>query len=89
MCRKCKGVKGITLISLVITIIVLIILASVSINAVLSDNGLLKRAQEAKEEYEKATAKEELNLIIASMRIEKSNKEFTMQTIVDELGIYI
>ena len=39
--------KGITLIALVVTITVLIILATVSVNTVLGDNGIIKRAQKA------------------------------------------
>ena len=40
--------KGITLIALVVTIVVLLILAGVSINLVLGDNGIVKKAQDAK-----------------------------------------
>ena len=43
-----KSKKGITLVALVVTIIVLLILAGVSINLVLGDNGIVKRAQDAK-----------------------------------------
>ena len=50
---KTKGNKGITLIALVITIIVLLILAGVTIAALSGDNGILKRAAEAKQETEK------------------------------------
>ena len=39
--------KGITLIALVVTVVVLIILAGVSINAVLGDNGIIKKANQA------------------------------------------
>ncbi len=45
-----KSNKGITLIALVITIIVLLILAGVTIAALSGDNGILKRAAEAKEQ---------------------------------------
>ena len=45
-----KSNKGITLIALVITIIVLLILAGVTIAALSGDNGILKRATEAKEQ---------------------------------------
>ena len=45
-----KNNKGITLIALVITIIVLLILAGVTIAALSGDNGILKRATEAKEQ---------------------------------------
>ena len=47
---KTKSNKGITLIALVITIIVLLILAGVTIVALSGDNGILKRAAEAKEQ---------------------------------------
>ena len=47
---KTKGNKGITLIALVITIIVLLILAGVTIAALSGDNGILRRATEAKEQ---------------------------------------
>ena len=47
---KTKSNKGITLIALVITVIVLLILAAVTINALSGDNGILKRAKDAKEQ---------------------------------------
>ena len=47
---KTKSNKGITLIALVITIIVLLILAGVTIAVLSGDNGILKRATEAKEQ---------------------------------------
>ena len=50
--------KGITLIALVVTIVVLIILATVSINTVLGDNGIISRAQTAKDTHEKGKADE-------------------------------
>ena len=43
-----KKQKGITLVALVVTIVVLLILAGVSINLVLGDNEIVKKAQEAK-----------------------------------------
>lgn len=51
---KFKGQKGITLIALVVTIVVLLILAGVSINAVFSDNGIIKRANSAQEKIDRA-----------------------------------
>ena len=41
--------RGITLVALVITIVILIILATVTINAVFGDNGLIKQAELAKD----------------------------------------
>ena len=43
---KTKEIKGITLVALVITIVVLLILAGVSINTVLGDDGIIKKAKE-------------------------------------------
>ena len=57
-----KKNKGITLIALVVTIIVLLILAGVTIVALSGDNGILTRAQEAKEKTEEAAKREEAEL---------------------------
>ena len=57
-----KEANGITLIALVVTIVVLIILATVSINLVLGDNGIISQAQEAKEVTRGASAKEEIDI---------------------------
>ena len=53
--------KGITLIALVITIIILLILATISIQS-LTNTGLFKRAQEAKNAMENAEAEQALIL---------------------------
>ena len=50
--------KGITLIALVVTIVVLIILATISINAVLGQNGIINKAKQAKSVYEASRANE-------------------------------
>ena len=47
--------KGITLIALVVTIVVLLILAGVSINAIFSENGIIKRAQDTQNKMDQAT----------------------------------
>jgi len=54
--------KGITLIALVVTIVVLIILATVSILAVFGDNGIIARAQTAKDTHERGK-KDETNTL--------------------------
>lgn len=51
--------QGITLIALVITVIVLLILAGVTIATLTGDNGILTRAQEAKNKTEQAQKEEE------------------------------
>src|SRR5699024_6629716 len=57
--KVAKEKNGITLIALVITIIVLLILAGVSIATLTGDNGILTRAQEAKNKTEEAQKDEE------------------------------
>ena len=57
--KKRQENKGITLIALVVTIVVLIILATVSINAVLGQNGIIGKAKQAKESYEKSVKAED------------------------------
>ena len=86
-----KNQKGITLISLVITIVVLIILAGVAINMTLGENGIFKKAQEAKRLQEIATAKEQIGLEILEAQIEamENNEELEqseVETIVAKYG---
>ena len=57
----CKE-KGITLVALVITIIILIILAGVTVSTLFGENGLIKMAQKAKDQYEEAAKNEEQQL---------------------------
>ena len=49
-----KGNKGITLVALVVTIVVLLILAGISLNLVLGENGIITRAQEARDKTAQA-----------------------------------
>ena len=62
--NKLKNKKGITLIALVVTVVVLIILAGVSINAVLGDNGIIKKANQAASVTKEAEVKEAINRTI-------------------------
>ena len=64
MLKKSKKQEGITLIALVITIIVLLILAAVTINALSGDNGILKRASEAKKGTNQSNVEEVTKLSI-------------------------
>ena len=54
MRKNLKNQKGITLIALVVTIIILLILAGISIATLTGENGLLNKANVAKEESKKA-----------------------------------
>lgn len=60
--RNVKSTRGITLIALVITIIIILILAGISIASLTGDNGILTKADTAKEENRAATIEEEKNL---------------------------
>ena len=62
MKNELKQERAITLIALVVTIIVLLILAGITINMLTSDNGIIKKALEAKQETE--AAQEEENRIL-------------------------
>ena len=57
--KRIQENKGITLIALVVTIGVLIMLTSASINAVLGQNGIIRKAKQVKESYEKSVKEEE------------------------------
>ena len=64
--KDLKGARGITLIALVITIIVLLILAGVTIATLTGENGILTRANDAKEQTEKTSAKERVAVEVAA-----------------------
>ncbi len=54
--KRISQEKGITLVALVITIIILIILATVAINFAFGDNGLIQRAEDARDYYANDTS---------------------------------
>ena len=54
--------QGITLIALVVTVIVLLILAGITISLLFSENGVISKAQEAKEETRGAAVEEAKNM---------------------------
>ena len=59
-----KKNRGITLIALIITIIILLILAGVSIATLTGENGILTKANKAKEDTEKASEDEQRELAV-------------------------
>ena len=75
--------KGITLIALVVTIVVLLILAGISIWAITGENGIIKRAQEAKEETESAQVKELVE--IEALGSYDSNGSFNSDKFIDNV----
>ncbi len=62
--KKRQANKGITLIALVVTIVVLIILATVSILAVFGDNGIIARAQKARDSYSNSQKSEDEQMAV-------------------------
>lgn len=78
------GRKGITLIALVITIIVLLILAGVSIATLTGENGILTRANDAKEKTEESEIREKIKLCALSSRINTSG-DISYATFIEEL----
>lgn len=79
-----KKEKGITLIALVVTIIILLILVGVTLSQLVR-NGLFSNADLAREEYDKSSATELLNIKLSAYRTEalSNDKEITLQNLKD------
>ena len=75
--------KGVTLITLVITIIVLLILVGVSISTLTGQNGILKRAIEAKNTTEVASEKEGIQMAVTTSQMASAN--YNVPIVVDTL----
>ena len=69
--KRKKQEKGITLIALIVTIVVLLLLAGVTLNLVLSNNGVISKAKQAVEENDAAEAKDGMSLYLANLKIDK------------------
>ena len=82
-----KRNKGITLIALVITIIVLLILAGVAISMLSGENGILKKAAEAKTETEKGNFKEIYKIKLMGKIGEDTDKLALLKEAVEESGM--
>lgn len=84
MKNSMKQNNAITLIALVITIIVLLILAGVTIVTLTGDNGLLQKAQTAKDENEVAKELELIKLAVSAAQVEGKGTLIT-ENLNDEL----
>ena len=86
--NKIRSTKGITLISLVVTIIILLILAGVTIATLTGDNGLIKRAQDAKIATEIADIKEQIQTEILGKQAENQGdiSDSNLETILLKYG---
>ena len=69
--RRTKENKGITLVALVVTIIVLLILAGITIAMLTGENGIIRKAFEAKDATEYAQIEEEVALAWTETQTEK------------------
>ncbi len=66
-----KNERGITLVALVITIIVLIILATVAISFAFGNNGLVNRAEDARDFYANDTKYTEQSIANVEVYLDK------------------
>ena len=86
--KRTKERKGITLIALAITIAVLLILAGVTINAVIGDDGIIKKAQESARLTEESEAKEIMQRIVLEYELKKNGEtleEFLQTKVPDKI----
>ena len=84
-----KGKYGITLIALVITIIVLLILAGISISMLSGNNGILKRAGDARDDTVVGQEKEQVELAYISAVVKKLGDNVEKDDLQDELDISV
>ncbi len=89
MNQKAKNTKGITLIGLIVTIIVLLILAGVSLRIIAGEQGILNRVTGAVEKDKKATAKEQVELVVADYKLEYWDKKYTGEGEIENPKEYI
>ena len=73
--KEIQKKKGITLLALAITIIIMLLLAAITIQMTLGDNGLVKKANIAKEESEYNEVKDKLKTIVAKLGLEMNTKD--------------
>lgn len=84
-----KKKNAITLVALVVTIIVLLILAGVTLSFVAGENGILKRATDAVEVNEIATAQEQANLLVADIVTQYYEEKYVEHKETEGLDSYI
>ena len=77
--KTIKEQKGITLVALVITVIIIIILATVTLNFTFGEDGIVTRAEQAAQLAEEATAKDEMGMYLAGLKLtEVSEGDFRL-----------
>ncbi len=80
--------KGITLIALVVTVIVILVLTGISISMLSGENGILKRATEAKRNTQIENEKEAVNMAVLEA-VTIGNGEITADNLNSSLKSYI
>ena len=91
--RNYSSQTGITLIALVVTIVVLLILAGVTINAVFSDSGIIKKAQDAQNKANESVQKdmEQINALEnwlnENIGANNKDKEVNISTLVGKEAV--
>ena len=75
--------KGITLIALIVTIIVLLILAGISIGTISGKNGIIDKAQTAKDDTQRSQWEEQID--VAIIDAESKNRKPSMNDVIEEL----
>ena len=73
--KTLQNQKGITLVAIVVTIIVLIVLAGVSITMLFSENGIITRATQGRNNYVLAANEEEAQLRDLASKIDNLSGE--------------
>ena len=81
---KIKKEKGITLIALVVTIVVLLILAAIVIGMLMGENGVIKKAEESKEETTRGKERELIKLAYQNLEMERQTNGIEITT--DRIG---
>ena len=77
--------NGITLVALVVTIIILLILSGIAIASLTGENGLFKRAQQAKQQTIEGQLREEIVMAIQEIQTEELSKgnNVTLETLAN------
>ena len=85
MKEKLTKSNGITLIALVLTIVVILIIASISISIIFGQNGVVKRAEEAKFLYKKGLYIEQTKIAILEVQTAKEIGEDVDEAFIQSL----
>ena len=76
--------RGITLVALIVTIVILLILAGITIMYTMENKGIWRQAEKAKNDFSEAAAREELEILLTNLRVEKIfNSEYNQYEYID------